>query len=128
MRLALAIVFIVAGYAKLTVMGVDNFAEMMQLPGFIAWLVVLGELGAGLGILAGALIAKQDEKGMLTRLSGGIIALIMVGAIVLVKMKGFDDGFVAGISGMQADIALLALGLNFAFMGNTGGDCGMCSK
>lgn len=128
MRLALALVFLVAGYSKIAVMGVNNFAGIMNLPVFIAWLVALGEVGAGLGIIVGALVAKQDPKGMLTRLSGGILALIMVGAIVLVKSKGFEEGFLAGISGMQADLALLALGLNFAFMGNTGSDCEMCKK
>lgn len=128
MRVALAVVFLTASYSKLAIMGVENFASAMNLPVFIAWLVALGELGASIGIIIGGFLKKQDPKGWLTRLSGGVIALIMIGAIVLVKSKGFDEGLVAGISGMYVDLALLALGLNFALMGNTGADCGMCKK
>lgn len=128
MRLVLAVIFLNASYMKLFMMGVDGFAEAMGLPVIVAWLVALGELGAGIGIIAGKLIASQDSKGMLTRLSGGVIALIMLGAIILVKSKGFEAGLNAGIAGMYADLALLAMGLNFALMGNVGGHCGLCEK
>ena len=110
MRLVLAVVFLNASYMKLFMMGIggpEGFAAAMGLPEIVAWLVALGELGAGIGIIVGKLIASQDSKGMLTR---------------------FDAGFNAGIAGMYPDLALLALGLNFAFMGNVGGHCGLCEK
>lgn len=127
MRLVLALVFLTASYGKLTG-GIEMFPTAFNLPVWMGWLVALGELGAGIGIIVGAFLEKQDPKGMLTRLSGGIIALIMLGAIILVKSKGFEAGFLPGIGGMYPDIALLALGLNFALMGNTGAVCEMCKK
>lgn len=126
MRLVLAVVFLNAGYMKIFVMTVPGFAETMGLPEIVGWLVALGEIGAGIGIIAGKLIASQDAKGMLTRLSGGVIALIMLGAIIIVKSKGFAEGLNAGIAGMYVDMALFALGMNFALMGNVGGHCGLC--
>ncbi|MCA9373811.1 DoxX family protein [Candidatus Peregrinibacteria bacterium] len=128
MRLVLALVFLNASYMKIFIFTVPGFAQSMGLPEIVAWLIALGELGAGIGIIVGKLIASQDAKGMLTRLSGGIIALIMLGAIILVKSKGFGDGFPQGIAGMYADLALFALGMNFALMGNVGGHCGLCEK
>ncbi|HLG25268.1 MAG TPA: DoxX family protein [Candidatus Gracilibacteria bacterium] len=119
LRVALAVVFINAGTMKLFTMGVGNFATAMNLPEPIAWLVALGELGAGLGIVVAGLM-KNDMGEKLTRASGGIIALIMAGAIILVKSKGFDGGFQQGIAGMYPDIALFAIGLHYLL------GCGCC--
>src|SRR5690606_38038633 len=88
MRIVLAAIFLSASYGKIFVATIPVVAEMFNLPVFLMWIVALGELGAGLGIIVGQLIASQDTKGMLTRLSGGIMALIMLGAIFLVKWAG----------------------------------------
>lgn len=128
MRLALALIFISAGYSKLAIMGVDNFAAAMNLPVFVAWLVALGELGAGIGIVAGKFLGNADPKGMLTRLSGLTLVIIMLGAIFLTKLSGFEAGFLEGLKGSYTDLALLALGLNFAMVGNTGTKCDSCSR
>ena len=130
MRIVLALVFLLEGYGKL-VMGPAAFAAMFDLPVFIGWLVALGELGAGIGILAGGLVSsKQDKKGYLTRASGGIIVLVMLGAIFIARIEGFDAGFVAGLKGMRVELVIIALGLNFLLSGNSmskcEGKCEMC--
>lgn len=122
MRIVMALIFIMAGYGKIAVMGVENFAGAFNLPVFIAWLVALGEVGGGLGLLVGPFVGNMDPKGMLTRASGGVLALIMVGAIVLAKLDGFNEGFMAGISGMQVDLALFAMGMYFLLVGNCCGE------
>lgn len=125
MRIVLALIFLTAAYGKF-VGGVAGFAEMFGLPEFIAWLVALGELGAGLGILIGPFVSKQDPKSWLTRTSGAVICLVMLGAIFIVKWKGFEAGFLAGIGGMQPDLALFALGFYYLSTGNASAECTIC--
>ena len=129
MRIVLGLVFITAGYTKIFVMGPEAFGTAVNLPLVLAWLVPLGELFAGIGIIVGGLIKNIDKKGILTMLSGLIIVIIMLGAIFLVKWAGFEGGFLKGIGGMQVDLGLLALGLYFAMMGNScEGQCTLCAK
>lgn len=109
-------------------MTVPAFSAAFNLPEPIGWLVALGELGAGIGILVGGFISKQDPKSYLTRASGAIIALIMLGAIFIAKWGGFADGFAAGIKGMHPDLALFALGFYFLAVGNATAECTMCKK
>lgn len=118
MRIVLALVFITAGYGKLAVHGVAGFAATFNLPEVIAWLVALGELGAGVGIIIGGLISKMDPKSFLTRASGAVIVVIMLGAIFIAKWANFSDGFLAGVGSMYADLALLALGFHYLAVGN----------
>jgi len=110
-------------------LGVDNFAKGMSLPIAIGWLIPLGEFGAGVGIIIGGLIAKIDPKALLTRASGTTITIIMIGAIFLVRLAGFKGGLIPGVQGMYTDLALLALGLYFAVIGNQcQSTCLFCSK
>lgn len=127
MRIVLALVFLTAGYGKLT-MGVDGFAAAMNLPVFLGWLVVLGEIGAGLGIIIGGLICKIDPKSWLTRASGAIFCIVMLGAIFLVKWGVFEGGFLAGIDGINVDLALFALGFHYLTSGNACAECTICKK
>lgn len=126
MRIVLALVFLTASYGKLALMGVENFAAGSGLPVFVGWLVALGELGGGIGILVGGLVAKQDPKSWVTRASGGVLALVMLGAIFLVKWSGFEAGFLAGLQAMYVDLALFALALHYFLSGNACYECTIC--
>ena len=74
LRVPLAIVFLQQGLSKLPISIED--AESFELPMLVWVFVVLGEIGAGLGLIAGGLIQKlwNNIADMVTRFSGfGII-------------------------------------------------------
>jgi len=78
-RLALGIAFIVHGATKLSdIEGGMGMFSSMGLPGFVFVVVALVELLAGLGILLNKYV----------KYSGYAIAVIMIGAIFLAKLKG----------------------------------------
>ncbi|MBD3274250.1 MAG: DoxX family membrane protein [Candidatus Marinimicrobia bacterium] len=87
LRIALGAVFIVHGYAKLT--GMDGtigfFGKIgIPLPAFSAWLVALVEFLGGISVLLG----------IFTRISAGLIAIVMVVAMITVKFaQGFSGGW-----------------------------------
>lgn len=107
-RLALAAIFITAGWGKFIAMDqvVPMFASM-GLNELIAWLVAAVELLGGIAMLLG----------IFTRYAGIALAIVMVFAIALVK---WDMGFVA----MQLDIILLATTLGLAMIGPGGWSLG----
>ncbi|MTV26478.1 DoxX family protein [Nitriliruptoraceae bacterium ZYF776] len=82
--------------------GVDGFAEGalaglgVPAPLVVAWLVTVVELGGGIALVLG----------VLTRLAAAANALVLVGAIALVKV---DVGLIAEEgAGAELDLALLA--------------------
>ncbi|MDO8537235.1 MAG: DoxX family protein [bacterium] len=100
-RSALAGVFLFHGITKfLGMAGTIAFFDKLGLPAPIAYLVALGETAAGLAMLLG----------VFTRYAGGIIVLIMIGAIYLVK---FPAG---GLVKAELELVLLfvALGISLA--------------
>lgn len=102
-RLSLAATFIYHGVGKFPP---DGFVEWSGLPMPVGWLVALGEVGAGILLIAGAV-----SKEMLTRLGGLLVVVIMIGAILLVHLK-------QGWSGMEFQVLMLVTGLYFAARGN----------
>ena len=72
LRIPLAIVFIQQGLSKFPVTLED--AEAFDLPYLVWWIVSYGELGAGIGLLVGGLLASwawvRDYGDMLTRFCG----------------------------------------------------------
>ena len=55
-RILLATLFVMAGYAKFAVIGIENFAQGIAagpFPGFLAWPVTIFEIVAGLMIIVG---------------------------------------------------------------------------
>jgi putative oxidoreductase len=109
LRVVLGIVFIAHGWAKLQ-NGPANFAGFLTtlnvpLPGLMAWVVTILELGGGILLVVGAL----------TRIVALLFALEMVGTTLLVKT---DVGFVAQqAAGAELDLALLAGVLAILFLG-----------
>jgi putative oxidoreductase len=83
LRIPLAIIFIQQGLSKFPVSIED--AEAFDLPYLVWWVVSYGELGAGLGLIVGGIIALQKyfhELGdLLTRFCGITICSIMTGVI-----------------------------------------------
>jgi len=105
LRLSLAATFIYHGVGKFPIEG-----PMMGMPVAVVWLVALGEVVAGLALIAGAF-----GKDILTRLGGLIVIVVMIGAIVLVHAK---NGFNVMAGGMEFQLLMLVSGLYLAAKGN----------
>ena len=116
-RLPVAATFVTHGLSKFPIIAAG--AEMMGLP-FIVWLAVaLGEVGAGLALVAGG--AWRGFAGdVLTRLGGAGAAAIMVGAIALVHWGQWSNipSETHPFGGMEFQTLLLATGVFFALRGN----------
>ncbi|MEQ9562602.1 MAG: DoxX family protein [Woeseiaceae bacterium] len=108
LRLSLAATFIYHGLGKFPP---DGFAQGMGLPLPVAWLVALGEVGAGVALIGGAILAKE----MLTRLGGLLVIVIMIGAIFMVHLK---NGFSVSNGGYEFQLLMLVTGLYFLLKGN----------
>ena len=105
LRLSLAATFIYHGWGKFPIEG-----PMMGMPVAMVWMLAIGEIVAGLLLIAGAF-----GKEILTRLGGLIVIVVMVGAIALVHAaKGFN--VMAG--GSEFPILMLVTGLYFTAKGN----------
>ena len=92
LRIPLIVVFLQQGMNKWPINVEDSPVELKLL----VWtVVVLGELGAGVGLLVGGIIALQkyfNELGdMITRFSGITIASIMTGVIWTGEPESFWD-------------------------------------
>ena len=82
-------------------------------PELVSSLVAIGEIAAGVGIIFGGLLANKVGH-LITRLSGGAVAVIMIGALLIAH----KDWLVTQELFMSEQIFLLALGLYFAIKGN----------
>lgn len=116
-RLPVAATFLFHGLTKIP--DIAAGAQMMGLP-FIVWLAVaLGEIGAGVALVAGG--AWRGFAGdVLTRLGGVGAAVIMVGAIALVHWGQWSNipSETHPLGGMEFQTLLLATGVFFALRGN----------
>lgn len=122
LRIPLALAFIQAGVSK---MPYDvSGGEAYGLPALVWWVVVYGEMAAGLGLLVGALttvpkvsdIAFVAEIGdVITRFSGVVMCCIMTG-IIWVVIK--PDNLFAFLWDDYLHFSLWAGGLYFALRGN----------
>jgi uncharacterized membrane protein YphA (DoxX/SURF4 family) len=102
LRIALGAVFIAHGYQKLVgLTGTVGFFGKIGLPEPVAYLVIAAEILGGLGVLLG----------FFTRFSAMAIAVVMIGAISILKYK---SGFVGGY---EFDATLLAIAIALIFSG-----------
>lgn len=102
-RLGLALVFIIHGWAKLTNMDATvGFFASLGLAAFFAYVVALIEFLGGIALLVG----------YYTQVAGWLLAVVMFFAIILVKGKA---GFVGGY---EFDLLLLLSSLGMAFIGS----------
>ena len=117
LRLGLGTSFILHGIGKFPLPPekmVTWFESMGYMyPEIVTSLVALGEVGAGVGIIFGGLI-NNHVGNLITRLSGGAVGVIMLGAIFIAH----SDWLVTKKLFMSEQIFLFLLGLYFAIKGN----------
>lgn len=115
LRIPLAIVFLQQGLSKLPFSIED--AEAFELPALVWWFVIYGEIGAGLGLLAGGAVIWQKLKelqDLITRFSGITICSIMTGVIWVAQPNSFTDVLLYD----NFHVLLWVGGLYFALRGN----------
>jgi uncharacterized membrane protein YphA (DoxX/SURF4 family) len=117
LRLGLGTSFILHGYGKFPLPPekmVTWFESMGYMyPEIVTSLVALGEVGAGAGIIFGGLL-NNHVGNLITRLSGGAVAVIMLGAIFIAH----SDWLITKKLFMSEQIFLFLIGLYFAIKGN----------
>ena len=114
LRIPLAIVFLQQGLSKLPISLED--AQVFELPMLVWVFVVLGELGAGIGLIVGGLIQRlwTTIADMVTRFSGFVIGCIATGVIWV----GQPDNLIDVLLYDNLHVFLWAGGLFFALKGN----------
>ena len=114
LRIPLAIVFLQQGLSKLPI-SVDDAASF-ELPMLVWVFVVLGEIGAGLGLIVGGLIQKlwSTIADMVTRFSGFVVGSIMTGVIWIGEPESLVDVLLYD----NLHVFLWFGGLFFALKGN----------
>ena len=117
LRLSLGISFFLHGYGKFPLppqkMVVWFESKGIIWPELITSLVAIGEVIAGIGIILGGLLFNQLGN-LITRLSGGAVVVIMIGAFAIAH----PDWFITKDLFMSEQIFLFILGLYFAIKGN----------
>ena len=117
LRLGLGTSFILHGIGKFPLPPekmVTWFESMGYMyPEIITSLVALGEVGAGAGIILGGLMSGNVGN-LVTRLSGGAVVVIMIGAILIAH----SDWLITKKLFMSEQIFLFLLGGYFAIKGN----------
>ena len=117
LRLGLGTSFILHGIGKFPLPPekmVTWFESMGYMyPEIVTSLVALGEVGAGAGIIFGGLL-NNHVGNLITRLSGGAVGVIMLGAIFIAH----SDWLITKKLFMSEQIFLFLIGLYFAIKGN----------
>ena len=106
LRIGVGVIFIVAGWGKLTgIEGTQGFFANIGIPmaGIMAWVVAFVEFVGGIMVLVGAYI----------RVPAILLAIVMVVAILTVKLGG-------EFSNMRIDITLLVMCLALFLQGSGG--------
>ena len=116
LRLVLGTSFILHGLGKFPLPPEKMVAwfESMGIaaPEIISSLVALGEVVAGAAVILGGFLGSAGH--LITRLGGGAVVVIMIGAFYLAHA----DWFITQKLFMSEQIFLFALGLYFAIKGN----------
>ena len=114
LRVPLAIVFLQQGISKLPISAEE--ASGYELPMLVWTFVVLGEIGAGIGLIVGGLVQKLWSwiADMITRFSGFVIGSIATGVIWIGQPESLVDVLLYD----NLHVFLWAGGLFFALKGN----------
>ena len=115
LRIPISILFLQQGISKLPV--TEATAEMFGLPYIVWWFVTWGEIGAGVGLIAGGIIGFKDIFGvgdLVTRFSGITMACIMTGVIWISSPPDLMTVLLYD----YLHVSLYFLGLYFALRGN----------
>ena len=124
LRIGLGVSFFLHGYGKVPIQ--QGFIDWLASKGLpfaelTAFLVAWGEMLAGIGILIGGLIGLSSPVvgNIITRLSGGAVMVIMIGALLLAHCNwGIFFGDRGSILFASEQLFLLLLGTYFAIRGN----------
>ena len=117
LRVPLAIVFLQQGISKLPISAEE--ASGYELPMLVWTFVILGEIGAGIGLIAGGLVQKlwTSLADVITRFSGFVIGCIMTGVIWIGQPESLVDVLLYD----NLHVFLWVGGLFFAMKGNDKG-------
>ena len=126
LRIGLGVSFFLHGYGKIPIQ--ENFVNWLSTKGIpfaetTAHLIAWGEMISGIGILLGGLIGtKASVTGnLVTRLSGGAVMVIMIGALLIAHSNwGVFFGERGSILFASEQLFLLLVGTYFAIKGNDG--------
>ena len=115
LRIPFAATFIGHGMGKLIMPATS--ADMLSLPVFLAVIVGVAEVLAGIGALAGGLPVARNN--LATRLAGLAAAPVLLGAIFLVHWPrwSFVPSETHPMGGMEFQVLLLGVALFFLFGG-----------
>jgi uncharacterized membrane protein YphA (DoxX/SURF4 family) len=117
LRLTLGISFFLHGYSKFPLPPekmVGWFSSIgIPAPEVVSSMVAIGETTAGIGVILGGLLGSSLGH-IITRLSGGAMMVIMIGAFSIAHA----DWFITAKLFTSEQIFLLALGTYFAIKGN----------
>ena len=124
LRIGLGISFFLHGYGKIPIQ--ESFVNWLSLKGIpfaetTAHLIAWGEMVSGIGILLGGLIGtKASVTGnLITRLSGGAVMIIMIGALLIAHSNwGIFFGERGSVLFASEQLFLLLVGTYFAIKGN----------
>ena len=124
LRIGLGVSFFLHGYGKIPIQ--ENFVNWLSTKGIpfaetAAHLIAWGEMISGIGILLGGLIGtKASVTGnLVTRLSGGAVMVIMIGALLIAHSHwGVFFGERGSILFASEQLFLLLVGTYFAIKGN----------
>lgn len=109
-RLSLASIFLYHGLTKFPT--ASMMADMMSMPVFMVYMLAMMEVLIGVFIILGAL-----GREILTKVAGLLIAVIMLGAILMVHIKNGWNG-VSMEQGVELQLLILTAGLYFLVKGN----------
>ena len=126
LRIGLGVSFFLHGYGKIPIQ--ENFVNWLSTKGIpfaetTAHLIAWGEMISGIGILLGGLIGtKASVTGnLVTRLSGGAVMVIMIGALLIAHSHwSVFFGERGSILFASEQLFLLLVGTYFAIKGNDG--------
>ena len=124
LRIGLGSSFFLHGYGKLPIQ--QSFVVWLSSKGIpfseiTAYLIAWGEIVSGIGILTGGLIGARAylTGALITRLSGGAVMVIMIGALLIAHSDwGIFFGDRGSILFASEQLFLLLLGTYFAIKGN----------
>ena len=124
LRIGLGISFFLHGYGKIPIK--EDFVNWLASKGIpfaetTAHLVAWGEMVSGIGILLGGLIGTKSSiaGNLITRLSGGAVMVIMIGALLIAHSNwGIFFGERGSILFASEQLFLLLVGTYFAIKGN----------
>ena len=126
LRMGLGISVFLHGYGKIPIQ--ENFVNWLFSKGIpfaetTAHLIAWGEMISGIGILLGGLIGTRASitGNLVTRLSGGAVMIIMIGALLIAHSNwSIFFGERGSLLFASEQLFLLLVGTYFAIIGNDG--------